>query len=82
MAREELTPQKRALNMRAVNPAFIPRNHRVEQVIEAGVVEDDFSPFAELLAVLSRPYEDQNGLGRYADPPQPNERVVQTFCGT
>jgi uncharacterized protein YdiU (UPF0061 family) len=45
--------------MRAVNPAFIPRNHRVEAVIEAAVNRDDFAPFEELLTVLSKPYEDQ-----------------------
>ena len=38
--------------MRAVNPAFIPRNHRVEAVIEAAVSRDDFAPFEELLTVL------------------------------
>ena len=45
--------------MRAVNPAFIPRNHRIEAVIEAAVNRDDFAPFEELLTVLSKPYEDQ-----------------------
>ena len=45
--------------MRAVNPAFIPRNHRVEAVIEAAVNRDDFAPFEELLTVLSKPYDDQ-----------------------
>ena len=68
--------------MRAANPAFIPRNHRVEAVIEAAVKRDDFAPFEELLAVLSRPYEDQPEFARYADPPAPHERVLRTFCGT
>ena len=68
--------------MRAVNPAFIPRNHRVEAVIEAAVNRDDFAPFEELLAVLSKPYEDQPVLSAYAEPPEPHERVLQTFCGT
>jgi uncharacterized protein YdiU (UPF0061 family) len=68
--------------MRAVNPAFIPRNHRVEAVIEAAVNRDDYAPFEELLSVLSRPYEDQPALSGYAEPPQPDQRVLQTFCGT
>ena len=68
--------------MRAVNPAFIPRNHRVEAVIEAAVNRDDFAPFEELLTVLSMPYEDQPALAAYAEPPQPHQRVLQTFCGT
>ncbi|HEX2135086.1 MAG TPA: YdiU family protein, partial [Microvirga sp.] len=60
--------------MHAINPAFIPRNHRVEAVIEAAVERDDFAPFDELLMVLSRPYEDQPAFARYADPPEPHER--------
>ena len=51
--------------MRAVNPAFIPRNHRIEAVIEAAVRRDDFAPFEELLTVLSKPYEDQPALSVY-----------------
>jgi serine/tyrosine/threonine adenylyltransferase len=68
--------------MRLVNPAFIPRNHRVEAVIDAAVNRDDFSPFEELLTVLSRPYEDQPAFAVYAEPPEPHQRVLQTFCGT
>ena len=56
--------------MRAVNPAFIPRNHRVEAIIEAAVNRNDFAPFEELLTVLSKPYEDQPAFAGYAEPPQ------------
>jgi len=68
--------------MRSVNPAFIPRNHRVEAVIEAAVNRDDFAPFEELLTVLAKPFEDQPAFSAYAEPPEPHERVLQTFCGT
>jgi uncharacterized protein YdiU (UPF0061 family) len=68
--------------MQAVNPAFIPRNHRVEAVIEAAIARDDFAPFEELVTVLASPFEDQPALARYADPPQAHERVMATFCGT
>ncbi len=68
--------------MRSVNPAFIPRNHRVEAVIDAAVNRDDFAPFEELMTVLSKPYEDQPAFAGYADPPEPEQRVLQTFCGT
>jgi uncharacterized protein YdiU (UPF0061 family) len=68
--------------MRSVNPAFIPRNHRVEAVIEAAVHRDDFAPFEELISVLSRPFEDQPAFADYAAPPEPHQRVLQTFCGT
>jgi serine/tyrosine/threonine adenylyltransferase len=79
---EPQSPAERQAAMRAVNPAFIPRNHRVEAVIEAALVRDDYAPFEELLAVLSKPFEDQPPLAAYAEPPQPDQRVLQTFCGT
>jgi uncharacterized protein YdiU (UPF0061 family) len=82
LAREPAEPRARAAAMRQVNPAFIPRNHRIEQVIEAAVERDDFAPFAELSTALLRPYEPTPGFESYADPPQPSERVLQTFCGT
>ena len=79
---EPSDPAARKAAMRAVNPAFIPRNHRVEAVIDAAVNRDDFALFEELLTVLSKPFEDQPALSRYADPPEPHQRVLQTFCGT
>jgi serine/tyrosine/threonine adenylyltransferase len=82
LAPEKLDLDARAQAMRAVNPAFIPRNHRVEQALDAAIEYGDFSRFAELLAVLSRPYEDQAAFADYANPPDADERVFRTFCGT
>jgi uncharacterized protein YdiU (UPF0061 family) len=79
---EPQTAIERRAAMRSVNPAFIPRNHRVEAVIEAAVNRDDFGPFETLLTVLSKPYQDQPDFAGYADPPEPHQRVLQTFCGT
>ena len=73
---------ERAAAMRAVNPLFIPRNHRVEAVIVAAQEHGDFAPLDELLKVLSAPYDDQPAFAAYADPPRPDEVVLQTFCGT
>jgi len=72
----------RAEAMRRANPAFIPRNHRIEQAIVAAVEAADFSPFIDLLTVLSHPFEDQPRFAALAQPPLPTERVLQTFCGT
>jgi serine/tyrosine/threonine adenylyltransferase len=79
---EPQTQGERRAAMRAVNPAFIPRNHRIEAVIQAAVTSDDYAPFEELVAVLARPYEDQPAFAAYAEPPEPHQRVLQTFCGT
>jgi len=82
LAEDNVDPDERRAAMRAVNPAFIPRNHLVEAAIAAAVTRDDFVPFEELVEVLTRPYEDRPGSQRYAAPPTPEERVQQTFCGT
>jgi serine/tyrosine/threonine adenylyltransferase len=79
---EPASADARAATMRSANPAFIPRNHRVEAVIRAAVDRDDFGPFEELLAVLARPYDDQPGYDEYATPPEEHQRVHATFCGT
>jgi uncharacterized protein YdiU (UPF0061 family) len=82
IADEPQSPAERQAAMRAANPAFIPRNHRVEAVIHAAVTNDDYAPFEELLTVLAKPFDDQPEFAAYADPPQPEQRVTQTFCGT
>jgi uncharacterized protein YdiU (UPF0061 family) len=81
-SRETQAPAERRAAMNAVNPAFIPRNHRVEAVIEAAMNNDDYAPFEELLTVLSKPFEDQPAFAAYAEPPEAHQRVTQTFCGT
>jgi uncharacterized protein YdiU (UPF0061 family) len=82
LAREARDPHMISDAMRRANPAFIPRNHRIEQAIDAAALREDYSLFAELLTVLSKPYEEQEGFADYAQPPLPNERVLKTFCGT
>jgi uncharacterized protein YdiU (UPF0061 family) len=72
---------ERQAAMRSVNPAFIPRNHRIEAVILAAV-NDDYKPFEELLTVLAKPFEDQPQYAAFAEPPLPEQRVMRTFCGT
>jgi uncharacterized protein YdiU (UPF0061 family) len=83
--RTALEPQsaaERQAAMHAVNPAFIPRNHRVEAVIQAAVNDDNYAPFEELVKVLAKPFDDQPDYAAYANPPLPDQRVLQTFCGT
>ncbi|KQP27463.1 protein adenylyltransferase SelO [Methylobacterium sp. Leaf100] len=82
LAAEGRTPAATATAMRAVNPAFIPRNHNVEAMVAAAVEHDDFGPFEELSAVLARPYDDQPAHARYADAPEGGGADYLTFCGT
>lgn len=81
IASEAADTATRRSAMQSVNPKFIPRNHRIEAMIQAAL-GGDFRPFEEILAVVSRPFDEQPGMERFAEPPRPDERVLQTFCGT
>jgi uncharacterized protein YdiU (UPF0061 family) len=80
LARGPGTPADHAARIRGANPACIPRNHRIEQAI-AAAEGGDLGPFEALHAVLARPYDDPAAT-EYQAPPRPEERVLQTFCGT
>ena len=67
--------------MRSVNPAVIPRNHKVEEALQAAE-RDDLTPFHHLLEAVTNPYESGEYLKPYQTPPNPKEKVLQTFCGT
>jgi uncharacterized protein YdiU (UPF0061 family) len=68
--------------MDRVNPAYVPRNHLVEEALEAATA-DDLEPLASLLDVVRAPFEERPGLERYAEPaPEDFGRRYQTFCGT
>jgi uncharacterized protein YdiU (UPF0061 family) len=82
LSAEAGTPAARQAAMDRVNPAFIPRNHRVEAMIRAAIEEADFGPFETLLAILARPFDDQPEHAAYQEPPADHERVLRTFCGT
>jgi serine/tyrosine/threonine adenylyltransferase len=81
LEQEPADPDSRRAAMLDVNPAYIPRNHRVEAAIRAAVT-DDFAPFHELMTVLSEPFRARPEFARYEDPPADHERVSRTFCGT
>ncbi len=82
LRREERPASEHVARMRSANPAYIPRNHRVEEAIVAAVERRDFGPFHALVGVLERPFEEQPGAEALALPPRPEEIVHQTFCGT
>ena len=67
--------------MDSVNPIFIPRNHRIEQAIQEAVA-GDLTVFKDLNFVLAQPFLEQPEYAQYAEAPEPDERVTQTFCGT
>ena len=81
-ATDPRSTRERQQSMYAVNPAFIPRNHLVEEVIQASVTKNEFGPFHALVDVLACPFSYRSECVRYAMPPRPDQRVFQTFCGT
>ncbi|WP_112182478.1 MULTISPECIES: YdiU family protein [Paraliobacillus] len=68
--------------MKKSNPAVIPRNHRVEEALEAAVKNNDYSVMEQLLAVLKKPYAHTTDQEVYAFVPARTDRYYQTFCGT
>ena len=68
--------------MRAVNPAFIPRNHQVQRAIDHAAQAEDFGPMEELLTVVTAPFDDHPGHEDLTTPPTTDQAVTQTFCGT
>ena len=75
--------QHLASALRAANPAYIARNLRVEEALEAATERGDLDPFERLLAVLQHPFDEQPDAAAYAEPP-PAARMAgyRTFCGT
>ncbi len=79
---EEATTQSQNLKkMREVNPILIPRNHRVEQAIQAAY-NNDFAPFHRLLDSLENPYSEQDEYADLERAPLAEEIIHETFCGT
>lgn len=70
-----------AATMIGANPAFIPRNHRVEEAL-AAAGDGDLGPFELLMRVLARPFEEQPEHAEFERAPVAEEVVTATFCGT
>ena len=67
--------------MQRHNPRVIPRNHKVEEALNAATLHGDFSPFHRLLAAITQPFAG-NGDDEFATPPPAGSPCYQTFCGT
>jgi serine/tyrosine/threonine adenylyltransferase len=79
LSREAVAPLERSPAMRRANPAFIPRNHRVEEALSAAVEHDDYAPFERLLKILARPFDDQPEVTAYGEPPPEGQGHYRTF---
>ena len=75
------TPEKYLSLMKSVNPLVIPRNHKVEEVLESAN-NNDLSPLKKLIKVLEKPYEKTKENIDYQSPAPSSEKKYKTFCGT
>tara|TARA_Y100000590_G_scaffold88321_1_gene99196 strand:- start:183 stop:1634 length:1452 start_codon:yes stop_codon:yes gene_type:complete len=74
-------PEKFLKLMRSVNPLIIPRNHKVEEALEAAN-NNDLSPLIKLIKILEKPYDKQQENIDYQSPAPLGNEKYQTFCGT
>ncbi|WP_260583160.1 protein adenylyltransferase SelO family protein [Sphingopyxis sp. PET50] len=79
--REPINPIERAAAMDAVNPLYIPRNHKVEEAL-AAAEQGDLAPFLALLDVVRAPYAERTDWSDYAGPAPADDAPYVTFCGT
>jgi len=82
ISQESISDEKIASSMNAVNPLYIPRNHKVEEALEAAVFKNDMTKFIELHSILKKPYKESNGYESYAMPDLKSNGPYKTFCGT
>ncbi len=68
--------------MHTNNPLVIPRNHKVEEALDAASNNGDLKPTHKLLNILKKPYEDKLEIVDYQLSPTSSEKIYKTFCGT
>ena len=78
---EPVVPKTIRERMNRVNPAYIPRNHRVEEAIGAAL-HGDMGLTDALIDLVSDPFTEREAFASYSEPPRPEQVVHQTFCGT
>lgn len=81
LSRQAEGPTEILHRMQSHNPRVIPRNHKVEEALNAATLHGDLSPFHRLLAAITQPFAE-NGDDEFATPPPAGSPRYQTFCGT
>ncbi|MGE7688108.1 protein adenylyltransferase SelO [Lysinibacillus sp. NPDC097214] len=82
LERQQETKDMSQQLMREHNPAVIPRNHRVEEALEAAVEQEDYSVMERLLEALANPFAHSKEQQEYTTLPTPSNQPYRTFCGT
>ena len=82
ITQESISDENIASSMNAVNPIYIPRNHKVEKAIDAAVLDNNIDPFLKLHDILKSPYEEIKEFHEYEKPAKNSLAGYKTFCGT
>lgn len=82
LSRQQQTKESSIALMENNNPVLIPRNHRVEEALEAAINDGDFSVMERFLDALSNPYMYAPEKEIYCTLPEPSTRPYRTYCGT
>ena len=76
-----VSASERRSAMDAVNPVYIPRNHKVEEALAAAIA-GDMAPYQRLLEAVTDPFVERDGFAEYAEPAPDSFGRYVTFCGT
>ena len=82
VSQESISDEKIASSMNAVNPLYIPRNHKVEEALKAAVFDNNMKPFLKLHDILKNPYKEIKEFHEYEKPDKNSSVRYKTFCGT
>ncbi|MFT5435192.1 MAG: hypothetical protein ACI9OJ_005909, partial [Myxococcota bacterium] len=82
LGQEDGELSQRADAMDRVNPLYIPRNHKVEEALQAASQGSDLGPFERLLEAVTKPFEKRPGLEEYEGPAPQDFGPYVTYCGT
>lgn len=82
LKQENYSAQEIGAKMQKINPAIIPRNHLVEQVLTKAVEDNDFEPAKKLIKALKTPFTEDKDSIDFINTPKESEVVHHTFCGT
>ena len=76
------SPEESLKLMRSTNPLVIPRNHKVEEALNAAATDNDLIQVHNLLKVLKNPYKNSPEIANYQSSPPPSNEIYKTYCGT
>ena len=82
ISQESISYKKIASSMNSINPIYIPRNHKLEEALDAAVLENNMDLFLKLHDILKSPYEEVEEFHEYEKPAKNSSVKYKTFCGT